>query len=282
MKLAHLILAHSNPQQVERLVGRLQNEKAHIYIQLDKKSDIAAYQSISLLQGVFFIKNRVDIGWGNYSMIQATLNGFEEILAAGIVYTHINLLSGQDYPLKSAAHVQDFLFLNPDKSYMCWLDIEKDWPDGRARLADYNFGDYTFSGKYSLQKVVNKLWSKKKRPDNLKPYGRSQWLTITPESAIYAIKYIKENPKLRRYFKHTWAVDEIFFQTILLNSPLSSTLVNNNLRYIEQDEFYRPTILTMADAEVLIDSGKFYARKFDPGKDTAIFDYLDKAADSEV
>jgi hypothetical protein len=36
MKLAHLILAHNQPKQLERLLKRLQHNNADIYIHLDK------------------------------------------------------------------------------------------------------------------------------------------------------------------------------------------------------------------------------------------------------
>ena len=38
--------------------------------------------------------------WGEYSVIEAMLNGLREIIATGIGYSHINLLSGADYPLR--------------------------------------------------------------------------------------------------------------------------------------------------------------------------------------
>ena len=76
----------------------------------------------------------------------------------------------------------------------------------------------------------------------------------------------------------TWAVDEVFFQTILCNSPLRDTLVNDNLRYIALNEGFRPVTYTIGDADTLTSSGKFYARKFDSNVDSAILDYLDKQA----
>ena len=31
----------------------------------------------------------------------------------------------------------------------------------------------------------------------------------------------------------TWGVDELVFQTVLLNSPLKDKVINNHLRYIK-------------------------------------------------
>lgn len=278
MKLAHLVLAHNNPSQLERLVKRLSHKDADVYIHLDDKTNIAEYEHIKDLPNAFFTKKRVNMMWGEYSTIQGTLNAMEEILETGIAYSHINLLSGSDYPLRSANHIQEFLLANVGRTFM-WYDLVfNDWVHGQVRMNTYYFGDYGFPGRYQLATLVNKILPKRKLPENLIAYGRSQWLTITPACVSYALNYIKAHPAVERFFKMTWAVDEVFFQTILCNSSLRDTLVNDNLRYIALQPDFRPVVYTMADAETLSSSGKFYARKFDNKKDSAIFDYLDNKA----
>ena len=276
MKLAHLILAHTNPVMLQRLVKRLQHEKADIYIQLDKKAKLEEFKHIGNLTNVYFVKKRLDTKWGDYSLIKATLTGFEYILAAGVEYSHINLLSGQDYPLKPAAVIQEFLFANADKTFMSFKNIGEDgWQEGMKRITRYSFGDYNFPGKYLMQKLASKILPDRKVPYDMKAYGQSQWLTITPKCAQYSIDFLKRRPDLKRFFRMTWAVDEVFFQTILVNSLLRNQLVNDNLRYIEQTS-HRPKTFTLADADKLMRSGKFYARKFNDSVDTAILDRLDK------
>jgi len=276
MKLAHLILAHSKPEMLERLVKRLHHDDSDIYIQLDKKANIADFQHIANIGNVWFVDNRVKTEWGDYSIIKSTLIGFEYILNTGIDYCHINLLSGQDYPLQPISAIHEFFFANTDKTFMRSLSIaDNEWEDGKLRFESYSFGDYSFPGRYQLQGIANRLLPKRKIPGNIRPYGRSQWLTITPECARYAIEYVERNPRMKRFFRMTWAVDEIFFQTILENSPLNDKIVHDNLRYIEASGPARPTIFTMAHADLLVSSGKFFARKFDSAINDEIFDFLD-------
>jgi len=277
MRLAHLILAHNNPQQLERLVKRLNHPDADVYVHLDAKAPIAEYEAIKDLPNTFFVKERVNVVWGEYSIMQATLNGMEEILGNGKTYTHINLLSGNDYPLQNNETIHRFFFANTGKTFMWYEPIFDDWIHGQARMNNYYLGEYGFPGRHHLANLVNKILPKRKLPGNLTAYGRAQWLTITPESAAYVIKYIKDNPALKRYFRMTWAVDEVFFQTILCNSPLRDTLINDFLRYVVLQPDFRPATLTMADGATLTSSGKFYARKFDSNVDSKIFDYLDGA-----
>lgn len=275
MKLAHLILAHNHPLQLQRLVNRLSNPDADIYIHLDAKTDISEYEHIKDIPRAFFIKNRVNVKWGEYSVIQATLNGLEEILETGITYTHINLLSGNDYPLQNNANIHNFLFAHPEKTFMWWDRIFNDWVHGQVRINQYDLSSYGFPGRYQLARLVNKILPDRKLPGNLIAYGRSQWLTITPAASAYVVRYIKSNHAARRFFKMTWCVDEVFFQTILCNSHLMDTIVNDNLRYCLLDPGFRPVIFKIGDGEQLISSGKFYTRKFDSAVDSAIFDYLD-------
>ena len=77
----------------------------------------------------------------------------------------------------------------------------------------------------------------------------------------------------------TFCVDELIFQTILLNSPFKESIVNDHLRVIKFVKgTYRPRTLLISDAEMLVSSGKFFARKFVLEEDTAILDYLDNLA----
>jgi hypothetical protein len=279
MRIAYLILAHKDPELLDRLVSKLSNPDADIYIQLDNKADINEFKHIENSENINFIDKRIDTFWGNYSIIDATLTGFKQILNTNKNYTHINLLSGQDYPLKSAQEIQDFLFANSDKTFMRLLSIsDNEWLQGKERIMKYSFGDFRLlPGKYSLQRLANTILPDRKLPLKLKAYGGSQWLTITPECALYTINYLNNNPKLKRFFRATWAIDEIFFQTILMNSPLKHKLVNDSLRFIEQQGNSRPTVFTINEAESLIGSGKFFARKFDQQVDSQILDYLDTA-----
>src|SRR5271170_7757286 len=113
MRLAHLILAHTNPEQLSRLIGRLTHDGSDIYVHVDLKTDITPFLPIKESWHVFFIENRVKVNWAGYSQVQSIVNGFKEILGSGKKYDYINLLSGQDYPIKSTEEIHSFLTNNP-------------------------------------------------------------------------------------------------------------------------------------------------------------------------
>lgn len=276
MKIAHLIFVHNRPNQAERLIKKLISERADIYIHVDKKSNINQFDFSELQSKIYFIKNRVAMNWGNYSMVKAMVNSLEEILQTGVNYSHINLLSGQDYPLQPVEKLESFLLENKGKTFMRYLLIPNEWNNAAERLIRYNLGDWKLPGKYKIQHFINRYFPERKFPKHLQPYGGSAWFIITPECTRYVLDYLRDNPKLTSFIKYIWAVDEIVFQTVLVNSPHKDTIVNENLRYIHfKGESPHPTVFTKQDAETLLQSGKFFARKFCLQVDSEILDYLD-------
>jgi hypothetical protein len=277
MRLAHLILVHNNPEQLNRLLNRIVYSNSDVYLHIDKKVPFEQFEYLKSLPNLYFINNRTAVGWGNYSMVKATLIGMQEILDTQKNYSHINLLSGQDYLLKPISEIEQFFFANCDKSYMQSLSIYHEWLESKDRLIKYNFGDLSIPFKYRIQGIINRILPNRKIPSNMEPYGSSQWLTLTPESINYVLKFLKENPKALRFFKWTWAIDEIIFQTILLNSPFKESIVNDNKRYIKfENNELNPKVLKISDADTLLQSGKFFARKFSLQQDSQILDLLDK------
>ena len=277
MKLAHLILTHANPGYLHRLVSKLANENADFYIHVDKKIPIEPFLLLANVPNVIFIRDRVKVYWGGYSIVQATLNSFDEILAMGRKYDYINLISGQDYPIKSTAYIHQYLTDNPGKIFMHYLSLTDEWPEAIPRITQYHLINYNLPiGTYSIEQMMNSILPKRKLPEGITAMGRSQWFTITPESVAYIVKYIKEKPWVSPFFKLTWAPDEIIFQTILYNSAFKEQMISNNLLYVDWSEGKAsPKILTMEDATVLSRSDSLFARKFSLPSSNEILDYLD-------
>ena len=278
MKLAHLILAHANPTQLLRLVTKLKHNDAHIFIHLDEKTDIQPFRFISDNKNVFFIKNRYRVYWGGYSIVQATVNSFEEILATGNAYDYINLLSGQDYPIKNVKVIHDFFTANPGQIFMNFLSVKNEWQEALPRIERYHLLNWHLPfGTYTAERMVNALLPVRHLPKGIEPVGRSQWFTATPESIAYIVQYVRDNRKIVEFFKLTWAPDEMIFHTILYNSEFRNKMVNDNLLYVDWSERKpSPKLLNMEDAVALRHSEKFFARKFNIAIDSKILDYLDE------
>ena len=276
MKFAYLILVHNQPAQLKRLIERLSAPDVDFYVHVDKKTSIEPFINEIKLTQISFIQKREKVYWGAYSIVQATINGFEEIIKSGIEYDYITLLSGQDYPLKSNAAILEFLKINPDKAFMEFYSVEDVWKEAIPRLKKYYLTNYPFSGSTKIENLINKLLPERRPPNGLVFVGRSQWFSITLEHVKYIVQFIDAHKSIKNFFQFTWGSDEFVLQTILFNSPFKEQMINNNLRLIDWSEgLASPKTFTIADADELLRSDKLFARKFNQNVDSKILDLLD-------
>jgi len=102
-------------------------------------------------------------------------------------------------------------------------------------------------------------------------YGGSSWLSITGGCLEYILVYLEENPDYTNLFRNSICSDELFFQTILLNSIYKEKIVNDNKRYIKWNHGNSsPKTLTIDDYNEILLSKKLWARKLDMIEDEKI------------
>jgi len=277
MSVAHYILVHAYPEQLCRLINRLSYQDSVFFIHVDLKSNIKDFEMpLANNPNVYFVKNRIDIQWATYSMVEATVNGFKEIVASGINIEYVNLLSAQDYPIKPLKDFHSFLKQNPGKAFMHCLDVATEWTEAISRVQEYHFNHWNFPGKFKVQNLFNFIMPKRKMPEGLIPVGRSQWFTVSLKHIVFLIKRLESSPDIVQFFRYSWAPDELIFQTLLFNSSFKKDIVGDNLRYIDWSEGKKnPKILTKEDFSLFMQSEKFFARKFAPNSE--VLDMIDEA-----
>ncbi|WP_442588360.1 beta-1,6-N-acetylglucosaminyltransferase [Pedobacter sp. AW31-3R] len=281
MRIAHLIVAHKNPKQLERLISALNHQDSDCYIHLDKKVDIRSFDYLKQLSNVHFVEERIRCNWGGYSLVRAMLKSIEQIRKTKITYDFINLLSAQDYPVKPVNEIHDFFEKHIGKSFISF-DISNDtkwWKAAAARYKKFHLTDMNFRGKYFIQNLLNKMMPERIFPLDLRLYGSSNstWWTINYEVAIYMAEFLNNNSELTSFLNYTWTPDEFAIATLIMNSPYKNEVINNNYRYIEWNagEAHPKTLLTN-DYEKIIQSDMLFARKFDIDADPFILDKIDK------
>jgi hypothetical protein len=272
MRIAHIILAHKNPAQIERLIKAMNHPNFDFYIHLDKKTDITPFEYLAKIKQVSFIERRIVCNWGGFTLVQSMLNSIDEIQETGVFYDFINLVSGQDYPIKPVREIYDFYNKNLGYSFMSFDESKatKWWQEAEARYKIYHFTDMPFKGAYVVQNIINKLLPKRKLPIDVSLYGSNKacWWTLSNDSAKYLSSYFKENPKLSKFLKFTWGSDEFILVTLLMNSPYKDRVINENYRYIDWSAGEaHPKVLKMKDYEQLAKSKMLFARKFDTATD---------------
>ncbi len=274
MRIAHLILAHTNPKQLERLLNAMKHPKFYFYIHVDKKQNIDAFEYLLEIQNVFLIKKRTKIYWAGYGTIQATLNGFEEILPED--YDYINVISAQDFPLKNSEFIYNYFKERNGKEFITCESIEDEWSEAAPRVKNYHFINWRIPGKFKMEILANKILPKRTFPlKNFEIVGRANWFSLTQNAAKYIVDFLENHPTIIHYFKYCWGADEFIFSSILYNSPFKKNIVDN-LVYVDwSQKLAHPKVLDTSDFEDLKKTEKLFARKFDMSKDVKIFELLE-------
>lgn len=277
MKLAHLILAHKSPEQLQRLIDRLDHPDVAFFIHLDRKIDASPFSYLFERPNVFAVKNRTKIYWAAYGTIQGIINGWREISEG---FDYINVISGQDFPLRSAAYIHNYISERQGKEFITCLSIDgtSSWGDVSPRVRKWHLINYRFPGKYKVEALMNKFFLPRKFPmPQHELVGRNNWFTLSYNAVQYLLKFIDAHPELERYYWYCWGADEFIFSTILWNTPEFRDRIVENLLYCDwvAGEGHAKT-LEENDFEKLINSGKLFARKFDMDKHPRIFHLLEE------
>jgi len=114
-------------------------------------------------------------------------------------------------------------------------------------------------------KFQKKLHIERKIPYDIFPklYGGSTYWSLTRASLEYVLTFTEEKKALKR-MEFTFCPEEMYFQTILLNSKHAEKIINDNLRYIDWTSGRGgfPAFLDSTDYFKIKQSNKIFARKF--------------------
>lgn len=275
MKIAHLILTHKNPAQTQKLIEALQHPSHDFFIHLDKKTNEEPFNYLYEKENVYRINNRTKIYWAGWGTIQATLNGFAEILPGN--YHYINVISGQDFPIKNAEQIYHYISSRQGTEFITCHSIDGEWAEAASRVRNYHLINWPIPGKYRLEKIINAIMPVRKFPLPYQLVGRANWFTLTQEAVKYLMQFLKEHPQVVRYFKYCWGADEFIFSTILYHSKFKDA-IKDNLVYVDWTGQTKghPRILTQQDLPALLASEKLFARKFDEEVDAGVITALQK------
>lgn len=274
LKIAYCVSVHKNPEQVSRLVERIYSPSDYFYIHKNKKISCYGWESIfskDLDENVLFI-SKYKVAWGAFSQVEVTLDGMN--YCRSFDYDYFIYLSGQCYPIKPLSKIKEEL-QKKSIAYMEYFKLpSKNWEGENGGLDRINY----FHIRSWKRSWIRFPRLKKTLPNNLEPYGGSGWFCLPKRFVNYVLNYVSNHPEIVRFFKYSGIPDEMFFQTIIMNSPLRFDVVNDNKRYIRWEGGARgsPAILRKGDFEEIMHSDKLFARKFDIDIDSSILDLIDK------
>ena len=272
MKQAILITTYKDFEQLIELINEF-DETFSIYVHIDKKSKISpkTYQELTKIKNVKYVGRDYKVNWGGLNHLKSYLR-LSEIALKDKDNLFFHLITGQDYPIKNNDYFT-YVTKNIKCNYLEYFKMPaNNWKEGGMdRLEHYNFYDF-FNAKKSLkwiygikrlQKIINF-----KRPINDylgQLYGGSSYWSLSRDVLQYVIDFTKSDQKFLKRFRYTFCAEEIYFQTVIMNSPYSNKVVNDSLRFIdwESEKGGSPAFLDENNFQAIINSNKLFARKID-------------------
>jgi hypothetical protein len=254
------------------------DQRFRFCIQFDKNSTFTYEDGLRVRnwenkQGVSFRRD-LPINWAGFNHLLAMVRLLETGLETSNAQV-FHLISGQDFPIKSANEIVKFFEENSGKQFMENFAMPAaHWSEGGMNRVQYWYFYDLFNNKKRPGRFVNAAVQKIQRALRIKRkwsqflpllHGGGSWWSITRPCAEYIVKYGKNNPALLQRLKYTLCPEEIYFQTIVMNSPFANQVVSDHKRYIdwESRNGNSPANLDMTDLEKLISSDKLFARKFE-------------------
>ena len=237
MKICYLILAHNNPSHFDRLINAISYDRNSVYVHIDLKSSISEFLPAAA-ENVVFIKERVSVYWGGYSIVWATLNLLNVALEANCGHDYYCLLSGNDYPIRSKDYINCYLEKNYGQEFINLVEMPNELVSKPlSRITTYHIEDGELSKFFlpnfmvnKITKIVNKLRLQRdynKILQGMKPYAGSQWWILSRPAVEYIKNFVLSRKDFVMFYKNTQIPDESFFQTIIGNSPFKSSAARN-------------------------------------------------------
>ena len=289
MKIAYLVLGHQHPDLIGRLARLLATGESRVALHYDAKSGNQPFDNLrSDLQDLgdrIIWADRTEVRWGEWSILQATLNGLNAIRQSGADPDYVQFLSGHDYPIRPPDDFGSFLERNGGQDFVELHNMhESVWVRGGLHHERYRYRHFFNWKKHPRLfgvswRVQRALRLKRKFPKGLVPHMGSQWMTLRWETCLKVLE-LAEDPEIQRFAKRVWIADELIIQTIVANLVPQEQISNRCLTLYQFSDYGVPLVYANGHDNYLTRQPFFFARKISP-YGLALRDQLDLVAAGE-
>jgi hypothetical protein len=230
MKIAYLVFAYKNPRLLERVISKLSTKDCAFFIHIDRKSDLEKFSRIRG-ENVFFSEKRIPVYWAEFTGIEAILLLIRQALASTQNYDYFALLSGSDYPLRSARFIHTFLESNRGAEFISLVKVPA---PGKplSRINTLRLPSSKPVGRFAVRLLAKLGFAQRnyrKHFGSLEAYAGNTWWTLTRDACQYISEFAGNNQYVGDFFQNVFAPEEAFFHTILGNSNFRSRIQRNLL-----------------------------------------------------
>lgn len=297
--LGFVVLSHSEPEQLERLVWALNRAYGQPPIAIHHDFSQSEVDVSRFKGNVWFVKPSLRTQWAHISVVQAALAAIR-ILYDNCAPTWFTLLSAADYPVMAARQVVEELQHNAFDLYLDYQLAEKNPTPLNENSAGRTGTDRVEWRRRAYDRYVAKTirypsLTKRLRPTRRqltirsefllsrsmpfspwKCYAGDHWFTGNHKVAEILLSAVWDRRKMFHHFRDRFCPEESIYHTLLCNRP-DILICKNNKRYSSWvGQGAHPRVLQMSDLDSILESQSHFARKFSAKQSSQILDRIDE------
>lgn len=267
MRLTYLVLAHHRLPRVAELVETLLYRDDTVVLHVDRKADRKEFDALEQRlrhhgRHVGYA-NRVDVRWGEYSMMEAVLNGLEVIGESGMDPDYVCLLSGADIPIKPLAALKRHLQEQRGVEFIESFENPSDFILGgwrEERYLYYHLFNYRHQARLAYWGMRLQRFLGVRRNPPAPPRFGSQWWCLTWETCEKLL-VLSRRKEMDRFFRRVCIPDEMMFQTLVREIVPEERIAGESLTFYQFNEWGKPLLLVEDHEPLLRNEPRFFARK---------------------
>ncbi|PYF08209.1 core-2/I-Branching enzyme [Rhodobacter viridis] len=272
-KIAFILLTHKDPEGIIAQAERLTSAGDFVSIHFDARASAEDYalirEALATNPSVTFARKRRKCGWGEWSLVEATLQAVRAALEAFPQATHFYMLSGDCMPVKTAEFAHHFLDASDADYIECFDFFTSDWiktgfKEERLTYRHW-FNERTqprlFYTSFEWQK---RLGLTRKVPDDLQMMIGSQWWCLRRRTIEAVLGFCAARRDVVRFFRTTWIPDETFFQTIVPHLVPEPEIRRRTLTFLMFTDYGMPVTFYNDHYDLLLAQDYLFARKISP------------------
>jgi hypothetical protein len=315
IRVCYYLQTHTRPEQVARLVDVIKegSPDSVVLISHDAAGPPLDNQRLQRVPGVHVLTESG--GYGDFSHLDRYFTAVDWLDAQGVEYDWLENITGQDYPLRPIAEIERTLATSEVDGYLLYAPVfPSRLPPGADQGAAPQFelaSPFDAAMRYQYRHwwvgrptrtkqrwlrplmAVNLLqpWVRvslaystvgvrRRRTvfsDDFIAYGGWFFCALTRPCVNYIRDFARDHPDLISFFRTVLAPEEVFIQTVLVNSG-KFRFEPAARHYIDLSNSLNSHSKTLgvADLDAMLVSGAQWARKFDPAHDAEVLDILDR------
>lgn len=272
-KIAFILLCHKDPDAIIQQAEQLTAAGDYISIHFDARAPKAYFDRIRTEladnPNVTYARKRLKCGWGEWSLVAASL---EAIIAAEEAFpraTHFYMLSGDCMATKSAKFAHSFLDRH-DCDFVESFDFFKsDWIKTGMKEERLIYRHW-FNERTQKRRFYWSFWLQRRFgltreiPYDIDVQIGSQWWCLRRQTVEKILEFTRQRKDVMKFFETTWIPDETFFQTLVRHLVPAKEIETRTLTFLMFTDYGMPVTFYNDHYDLLLAQDTLFARKISP------------------